>query len=213
MDTKTCNRCGTTYPNTIEFFDKAGYKRNGEPRYSLSCKYCKKEYREKIRGYHLDPEEAAMKAAMLDVEKIRPEKCSGNSYTLQEFGVCIHIGCRYHLIDIIRNKSLNKAMSVDQIVDRLMEMKYTCLWDLMEKEKTPLSQVEIAAILNVTNERIRQIEEEALQHIRENAKDLEDYLIEDVDPVYHKPPRVIGVDRISDWKIRKVWHNNEWVDK
>ena len=81
---------------------------------------------------------------------------------------CPWISCKYHLaIDVTKNGSLKvnwPADSLDGIVNNLAAMKETCALDVAERGEMTLE--DIGALLNVTRERIRQMEERLLGKMR-----------------------------------------------
>lgn len=82
---------------------------------------------------------------------------------------CCFVGCKHHLaLDVTRAGSLKlnfPATTVDGIVENLFAMKATCTLDVAAPGVNPdgvgdgIALEEIGSLLNVTRERIRQMEE------------------------------------------------------
>lgn len=81
---------------------------------------------------------------------------------------CKFVTCKYHLfVDVMRSGSLKlnwPADTLDELVENLHRMKYTCALDVADLGEQTLE--DIGAYLNVTRERIRQLEEKLLARMR-----------------------------------------------
>lgn len=81
---------------------------------------------------------------------------------------CPWVSCKMHLaIDVTRSGSLKvnwPGDSLEGIVDNLSTMKETCALDVAERGEMTLE--DIGGLLNVTRERIRQMEEKLLAKMR-----------------------------------------------
>lgn len=74
---------------------------------------------------------------------------------------CPYAGCRYHLgYEVLRTGSIVEVYSGTEIWD----MPHTCALDFAE---TPHTLDEVGAVLQLTRERVRQIEEQALAKLRD----------------------------------------------
>jgi len=182
-------------------FTKSGFDRSGTPRRRWKCVECESLERQDRLARQIDGMD--VEAEWLEeADRIRPKTCSGDCPSMREFGKCIHITCRYHLISVVTHDRLNGAVRIDDTVDFLVDMPFTCLWELMEKEKRPLTLEEISCILGTERQRIHQIEQEGLRVMKRNAKHLEFLLEDEVDPRYIKPFPCLGdAARISDMPI------------
>lgn len=78
---------------------------------------------------------------------------------------CPFVSCRHHLyLDV---NPVNGSIKLNFGDIDLAEMPETCSLDVAERGELPLSRV--AVLLNVTRERVRQIEAEALAHLSSKA--------------------------------------------
>lgn len=161
MKEKTCSICGETHPATLEFFGKNGFSRHGKPRLRPFCRNC---CRQRTNLTYLPEPERLM----WEVNRMRPVKCSGRSPSLVEYGKCIHVQCRYHMLELDRRK-INNSVDPDIVAENLIDSKYTCLWEIFEKEKTPLVCKEIGDIIGVSKQRVEQIESSGKRRFKSYA--------------------------------------------
>jgi hypothetical protein len=160
-----CRKCGVWYAKRGQNYRVISKERQWPRRnykFSSICVHCEKA---------------------LDEKHSHEGKCVGKSDSLENYGKCIHVGCRYHLIDFNR-KVLNDSQSPDDIADFLVNMPYTCMWEFLEKkeggddgqgyEDAVYSFTEIADVVGVTKMAIELIYQQAAdkvikekQHLRE----------------------------------------------
>ncbi len=78
---------------------------------------------------------------------------------------CLFVSCKYHLyLDVNPETKSIKFNFPDQEV---WELRETCALDVADKGGVTLE--EVGAIMNLTRERIRQVEMRALQKLRQNS--------------------------------------------
>jgi hypothetical protein len=83
---------------------------------------------------------------------------------------CPYVGCRYHLaIEVHENGSIRLNFPDVEIED----MVETCALDVADAGGATLE--EVAAYINLTRERVRQLEIVGLRHARVRGVDIEDY--------------------------------------
>ena len=85
---------------------------------------------------------------------------------------CPFVSCRYNLFLDINRKSGNIILNFPG--KEPCEMEESCALDLVEK-KHSLTLDEIGNLLNITRERVRQIEEMAIKKLEKNKWKLEEY--------------------------------------
>jgi hypothetical protein len=103
------------------------------------------------------------------IEYDRPryrEQCRGGKRP------CLYVACRYHLyLDVNPRTGSIKINFPDKEVHELEE---TCALDVAERGGVTLE--EVGSIMNLTRERIRQVEASGLDKLRGDGKDLDDFL-------------------------------------
>ena len=87
---------------------------------------------------------------------------------------CLYVACRYHLyLDVNPHTGSIKINFPDKDVHELEE---TCALDVAERGGVTLE--EVGSIMNLTRERIRQVESTGLSKMREDGQELDDFLEE-----------------------------------
>lgn len=85
---------------------------------------------------------------------------------------CLYVACRYHLyLDVNPATGSIKINFPDKEVHELEE---TCALDVAERGGVTLE--EVGSIMNLTRERIRQVEASGLDKLRESGRDLDAFL-------------------------------------
>lgn len=82
-------------------------------------------------------------------------------HTLREHGWCPHVGCRYHLYLDVNPATGSIKLNFPDL--EVWEMEETCALDVADRGGVTLRGV--GAIMNLTRERIRQVELKALDSI------------------------------------------------
>lgn len=78
---------------------------------------------------------------------------------------CLFVSCKYHLYLDINPET--KSIKFNFPGKEVWELKETCALDVADKGGVTLE--EVGAIMNLTRERIRQVEMRALQKLRQNS--------------------------------------------
>ncbi len=82
---------------------------------------------------------------------------------------CPYVRCRYHLaLEVKPNGSLSENFH------EIVEMKETCVLDVAERGENTLEY--IGECMNITRERVRQLETDALQKLRESDIDMMEFV-------------------------------------
>lgn len=85
---------------------------------------------------------------------------------------CLYVACRYHLyLDVNPRTGSIKINFPDKEIHELSE---TCALDVAERGGVTLE--EVGAIMNLTRERIRQVEASGLEKLRDDGSDLDTFL-------------------------------------
>jgi transposase-like protein len=80
---------------------------------------------------------------------------------------CPWVSCEEHALLAAVSGPLGSELTDDQLTDLLAEMPYSCLADIVEERTLTLD--EVAAVMGVTRERVRQLEEKGLTRLRFRA--------------------------------------------
>lgn len=83
---------------------------------------------------------------------------------------CPYARCRYHLVLDIKRNGASMRPNFDDIFD----MKETCALDIAERGENTLEY--IGECMNITRERVRQLETDALRTLQEGGVDLREFL-------------------------------------
>lgn len=78
---------------------------------------------------------------------------------------CLFVSCKYHLFLDVNPET--KSIKFNFPGKEVWELKETCALDVADKGGVTLE--EVGAIMNLTRERIRQVEMRALQKLRQNS--------------------------------------------
>ena len=82
---------------------------------------------------------------------------------------CPYVRCRYHLaLEVKPNGSLSENFH------EIVEMKETCVLDVSERSENTLEY--IGECMNITRERVRQLETDALLKLRESDIDIKEFV-------------------------------------
>ena len=85
---------------------------------------------------------------------------------------CLYVSCRYHLyLDVNPKTGSIKLNFPDK---KVWELSHSCALDIAEQGGITLE--EIGSIMNLTRERVRQVEASVLGKLRNDEEALEDFL-------------------------------------
>jgi hypothetical protein len=146
---------------------------------------------------------------------------------LKEHDRCPYISCPNHMAWCFYDE-INDGKSDDEIVDFILDsprMPYTCLQQIFEihggdnpyqGDFMNLKQIG-EALGSITNERVRQIYENAIKKLQRkfgNCEDLRDFLVSDPEPSWEAPIALDGFrkatrpkKRLSGWHLTAIWNN------
>ena len=140
---------------------------------TLSRKQMTRELRRQQREGHVDPEEQNLRN---ELEAMRPRKRADCAEGPRP---CLFVSCKYHLyLDVNPRTGSVKLNFPDK---ELWELEHTCALDVADRGGITLE--EVGAIMNLTRERVRQVETRGIHHMRiltddEMQRGLEDDLEE-----------------------------------
>lgn len=124
---------------------------------TMSRKEMAREMRRRRLAGQLDPEESELIA---QVEGLRPKT---RAECVNGPRPCLFVSCKYHLyLDVNPETGSIKLNFPDKEIG---ELEYTCALDVAEKGGITLE--EVGEIMNLTRERIRQVETRGLLKVRE----------------------------------------------
>lgn len=111
---------------------------------------------------------------------------------------CGYVSCSAHLaLDINEdNGNIKVNFPGEDGEPDLDAMPETCLFDVIERGGATMEDV--GAVIGITRERVRQLEDIALAKVRDEAPDLADYLVADRQPVTVSLSRTVGIRRTPD---------------
>jgi hypothetical protein len=137
---------------------------------TMSRKEMARELRRQRLSGDVDPEEAALRQ---EIERLRP-KNRGDCVNGPR--PCLFISCKHHLyLDVNPETGSVKLNFPDK---EIWELKYTCALDVADLGGITLEDV--GQIMNLTRERIRQVEARGLVKLRVATSDDDDPLSDDV---------------------------------
>ncbi len=119
--------------------------------------------RQRVEGQ--DPEELQL---MVQIERLRPKTrsdCAGGARP------CLFVSCKHHLyLDVNPRTGSVKLNFPDK---EIWELEHTCALDVADQGGITLE--EVGDIMNLTRERVRQVEAVGLEKLRVATEDDEDY--------------------------------------
>jgi hypothetical protein len=128
---------------------------------TLSRKQMTRELRRQMREGTVDPEEKSLRQ---ELEATRPRTradCADGPRP------CLFVSCKYHLyLDVNPRTGSVKLNFPDK---ELWDLNETCALDVADKGGITLE--EVGAIMNLTRERVRQVETRGIYHMRVLADD------------------------------------------
>ncbi len=131
--------------------------------HTLSRKQMTRELRRQLREGVVDPEEQKLRG---ELERMRPRTradCEGGARP------CLFVSCKHHLyLDVNPRSGSVKLNFPDK---ELWELAETCALDVADRGGVTLE--EVGVIMNLTRERVRQVETSGLHHLRVLADDLD----------------------------------------
>jgi hypothetical protein len=150
-------------PKRMEQLDEAGGAAAG-PRNrarTMSRKEMARQFREQTASGGVDPE---LRALMQELDARRPKvraDCEGAERP------CAFVSCKYNLyVDVNPRTGSVKLNFPDK---ELWELEHTCALDVADKQGITLE--EVGVIMNLTRERVRQLETRGLTKLRVIADD------------------------------------------
>lgn len=127
---------------------------------TMSRKQMSRELR-KQQKEGVDPEEAALRA---ELESMRPRR---RSDCVDAPRPCLFVSCKYNLyLDVNPRTGSVKLNFPDK---EIWELDYTCALDVADKGGITLE--EVGSIMNLTRERVRQVESRGIQGMKVLADD------------------------------------------
>ena len=88
---------------------------------------------------------------------------------LREYGWCPHVGCKHHLYLDLDDWHRGGTIKLNFPDLEPWEMEESCALEVAERDGLTLA--EVGACLNLTRERVRQLEQRALRRMRQAAED------------------------------------------
>jgi hypothetical protein len=123
---------------------------------TLSRKQMTRDLRRQMREGNADPDEQALRS---DLEALRPKT---RAECVEAARPCLFVSCKYHLyLDVNPRTGSVKLNFPDK---ELWELAETCALDVADKGGITLE--EVGAIMNLTRERVRQVETRGIYHMR-----------------------------------------------
>jgi hypothetical protein len=127
----------------------------------MSRKEMARDLRRRRLGGEMEPEEAEL---LKSIEGMRPRK---RAECVNGPRPCLFVSCKHNLyLDVNPETGSIKLNFPDK---EIWELEHTCALDVAEKGGITLE--EVGAIMNLTRERIRQVETRGLAKLREATED------------------------------------------
>jgi|SRR5450755_2034253 Sigma-70, region 4 len=128
---------------------------------TMSRKEMARDLRRRRLGGEMEPEEAEL---LKSIEGMRPRK---RAECINGPRPCLFVSCKHNLyLDVNPETGSIKLNFPDK---EIWELEHTCALDVAEKGGITLE--EVGAIMNLTRERIRQVETRGLAKLREATED------------------------------------------
>lgn len=128
---------------------------------TMSRKEMARDLRRRRLGGEMEPEEADL---LKSIEGMRPRK---RAECINGPRPCLFVSCKHNLyLDVNPETGSIKLNFPDK---EIWELEHTCALDVAEKGGITLE--EVGAIMNLTRERIRQVETRGLAKLREATED------------------------------------------
>jgi len=123
---------------------------------TMSRKEMARDLRRRRLSGEVDPEEAALLSELHDTRPHTRADCVSSARP------CVYVSCKYNLyLDVNPETGSIKLNFPDK---EIWELEYTCALDVAEKGGITLE--EVGEIMNLTRERIRQVETRGLEKVR-----------------------------------------------
>jgi hypothetical protein len=127
---------------------------------TMSRKEMARDLRKQRQAGGVDPEEIAL---MREIDRVRPKT---RADCVNGPRPCLFVSCKHHLyLDVNPNTGSVKLNFPDK---QIWELKYTCALDVADQGGITLEDV--GQIMNLTRERIRQVEARGLLKLRAHAE-------------------------------------------
>ncbi len=127
---------------------------------TMSRKEMARDMRKQRQAGGQDPEEVAL---MREIDRVRPKT---RADCVNGARPCLFVSCKHHLyLDVNPNTGSVKLNFPDK---EIWELKYTCALDVADQGGITLEDV--GGIMNLTRERIRQVEARGLLKLRAAAE-------------------------------------------
>ncbi len=128
---------------------------------TMSRKEMARDLRRRRLGGEMEPEEAEL---LKSIESMRPRK---RAECINGPRPCLFVSCKHNLyLDVNPETGSIKLNFPDK---EIWELEHTCALDVAEKGGITLE--EVGAIMNLTRERIRQVETRGLAKLREATEE------------------------------------------
>jgi hypothetical protein len=182
--TKECSKCGVELPATLEFF---GPVASVKSRLSARCRDCLRAYQRELDYYSgRNRRRRLVRARTISTKRIPkrdldigralyPETDHGKPRTRAECvdapRPCPYVSCKHNLyLDVTPETGSIKLNFPDL---EAWEMGESCALDVAARGSLRLEHV--GAYMNLTRERVRQLEEAAMQRLAEAAEHLGEF--------------------------------------
>jgi DNA-directed RNA polymerase sigma subunit (sigma70/sigma32) len=123
---------------------------------TMSRKEMARDLRKRRLQGSIDPEEASL------LKEIKADRPKTRADCIASARPCVYVSCKYNLyVDVNPETGSIKMNFPDK---EIWELEYTCALDVSEKGGITLE--EVGEIMNLTRERIRQVETRGLEKVR-----------------------------------------------
>ncbi|MGI6393226.1 MAG: sigma factor-like helix-turn-helix DNA-binding protein [bacterium] len=122
-----------------------------------------KPYTEVVPDQRSELEKDPIYKDLIDITSYQKPKNRSECLKLKR--PCLFVSCKYHLFLDVNPDT--KSIKFNFPGKEVWELKETCALDVADKGGVTLE--EVGAIMNLTRERIRQVEMKALQKLRQNS--------------------------------------------
>jgi hypothetical protein len=123
---------------------------------TMSRKEMARELRRRRQSGQIDPEEAEL---LSELNQTRPRT---RADCINSPRPCVYVSCKYNLYLDVNPETGSVKLNFPE--KEIWELEYTCALDVAEKGGITLE--EVGEIMNLTRERIRQVETRGLEKVR-----------------------------------------------
>ena len=165
MELKKCTKCGTTLPKTEEYFKKSKntHMKTGY-RLSSACIECdRKRWRERYQKNQkkMDKERADRRI----IEGFKLPCMEDNPHVKKH---CIKIECAHHMAQL-HPTVFNNYTPVNQMVDFLVSMPYTCIHDVFQAYPDEMTFADLGHVLNCSPQAAQMRFAKAMDNLSKNV--------------------------------------------